>query len=63
MSIHYRKYGSKDTIKRDYIKQILMKVEFRFIFLLALGAVIDLHIKLRRADVVVEGHEEALVEV
>jgi hypothetical protein len=40
-----------------------MKVDFRFVFLMALGAVIDLHIELRRADVVVEGHEEALVEV
>jgi hypothetical protein len=40
-----------------------MKVDFRFIFLLALGAIIDLHIELRRADVVFEGHEEALMEV
>jgi hypothetical protein len=40
-----------------------MKVDFRFIFLLALGAIVDLNIELRRADVVVEGHEEALVEV
>jgi hypothetical protein len=40
-----------------------MKVHFSFILLLALGAVIDLHVELRRTDVVVESHEEALVEV
>jgi hypothetical protein len=40
-----------------------MKVHLRFILLLALGAVIDPHVKLRRADVEVESHEEALVEV
>jgi hypothetical protein len=58
------KHCSKDIIKRNYInKQILMKMDFSFIFLLALGAVVDLHIELRRADVEVEGHEEALVNV
>jgi hypothetical protein len=40
-----------------------MKVDFSFIFLLALGVIVDLHIELRRADVEVEGHEEALVDV
>jgi hypothetical protein len=40
-----------------------MEVDFGFIFLLALGAVIDLHVELRHADVEVEGHEEALVDV
>jgi hypothetical protein len=40
-----------------------MEVDFSFIFFLALGAVIDLHVELRRADVKVEGHEEALVDV
>jgi hypothetical protein len=40
-----------------------MEMDFSFIFLLALGAVVDLHVELRRADVEVEGHEEALVEV
>jgi hypothetical protein len=40
-----------------------MKVDFSFIFLLALGAIVDLHVELRRADVEVEGHEEALVDV
>jgi hypothetical protein len=44
-------------------KQILMEVDFSFILLLALGAIIDLHVELRRADVEVEGHEEALVDV
>jgi hypothetical protein len=36
---------------------------FSFVLLLALGAVIDPHIELRCANVEVEGHEEALVEV
>jgi hypothetical protein len=40
-----------------------MKVHLRFILLLALGAVIDPQVELRRADVEVESHEEALVEV
>jgi hypothetical protein len=40
-----------------------MEVNFRFILLLALGAIINLHVELRRADVEVEGHEEALVDV
>jgi hypothetical protein len=38
-------------------------VHFSFVLLLALGAIIDPHVELRRADVEVEGHEEALVEV
>jgi hypothetical protein len=40
-----------------------MEMNFNFILLLALGAVINLHVKLRRTDVEVEGHEEALVDV
>jgi hypothetical protein len=40
-----------------------MEVDFSFTLLLALGAVIDLHVELRRADVEVEGHKEALVDV
>jgi hypothetical protein len=40
-----------------------MKVDFSFILLLALGAVIDLHVELRRADMEVKGHEEALVDI
>jgi hypothetical protein len=38
-------------------------VDFSFILLLAKGAVVDLHVELRRADVEVEGHEEALMDV
>jgi hypothetical protein len=38
-------------------------MHFSFILLLALGAIIDPHVELRRADVEVESHEEALVEV
>jgi hypothetical protein len=64
MNIHYRGHGSKDIIKRHYIKsKILMEVGFSFIFLLAKGAVVDLHVELRRADVEVEGYEEALMDV
>jgi hypothetical protein len=40
-----------------------VKVNFSFVLLLALGAVIDPHVELRRADVEVESHEAALVEV
>jgi hypothetical protein len=40
-----------------------MEMNFSFILLLALGAVINLHVELRRTDVEVEGHEEALVDV
>jgi hypothetical protein len=45
--IHYREYGNKDIIKRYYIKsKILVEVDFNFIFLLAEGAVVDLHVEL-----------------
>jgi hypothetical protein len=40
-----------------------MKVHFSFELLLALGAVVDPHVKLRRTDVEVKSHEETLVEV
>jgi hypothetical protein len=40
-----------------------MEMDFSFILLLALGTVIDLHVELRCANVEVEGHEEALVDV
>jgi hypothetical protein len=38
-------------------------MHFGFILLLALGAVIDSHVELRRADVEVKSHEKALMEV
>jgi hypothetical protein len=38
-------------------------MHFSFILFLALGAIIDPHVKLRRADVKVESHKEALMEV
>jgi hypothetical protein len=40
-----------------------VKTHFSFIFSLALSAVIDLHVELRRPDVKVKSHKEALVEV
>jgi hypothetical protein len=40
-----------------------MDLDFSFIFLLALGAIVDLHVKLRRPNVKVESHEEALMNV
>jgi hypothetical protein len=40
-----------------------MKMHFGFILLLALGAVIDSHVKLRRANVEVKSHKKALMEV
>jgi hypothetical protein len=36
---------------------------FGFILLLALGAIIDFHVELRRPDVEVESHEKTLMEV
>jgi hypothetical protein len=38
-------------------------MHFSFILFLALGAIIDPHVELRRADVKVESHKEALMEV
>jgi hypothetical protein len=38
-------------------------MHFSFIFFLALGAVVDFHVELRRPDVEVESHEQALMEV
>jgi hypothetical protein len=38
-------------------------MHFSFILFLVLGAVIDPYVKLRRADVKVESHKEALMEV
>jgi hypothetical protein len=40
-----------------------MKIHFSFILLLALSTIVDLHVKLRRTNVVVEYHEETLMEV
>jgi hypothetical protein len=40
-----------------------VKVHFGFILLLALGAIIDSHVKLRRANVEVKSHEKALMDV
>jgi hypothetical protein len=36
---------------------------FSFILFLALGAVVDFYVELRRPDMEVESHEEALMEV
>jgi hypothetical protein len=38
-------------------------MHFSFILFLALGAIIDPHIELRRADVKVKSHKEAMMEV
>jgi hypothetical protein len=38
-------------------------MHFSFIFFLALGAVVDFHVELRRPDVEVESREEAMMEV
>jgi hypothetical protein len=40
-----------------------MKMYFGFILLLALGAVIDFHVKLRRPNMEVESHEKTLMEI
>jgi hypothetical protein len=49
------------TREGDYIERKLMKVHFDFILLLALGAVVDSHVELRRANMEVKGHEKALM--
>jgi hypothetical protein len=40
-----------------------MKMHFGFILLLALGAVVDSHVELRRTDVKVKSHEKTLMEI
>jgi hypothetical protein len=40
-----------------------MKLHFGFILLLALGAVVDSHVELRRANMEIKDHEEPLMEV
>jgi hypothetical protein len=40
-----------------------MKMDFGFVLLLALSTIVDLHIKLRCTDMVVEDHEETLVKI
>jgi hypothetical protein len=49
--------------KRRLHKKILVKVYFSLVLLLGLSTVIDLYVKLRRAHVKVEGHEEASLDV
>jgi hypothetical protein len=40
-----------------------MKMHFSFVLLLALSTIVNLHVKLRHADMVLEDHEETLMEV
>jgi hypothetical protein len=40
-----------------------MKVHSGFIFLLALGAVVDSHVELRHANMEVKSHKKALMEI
>jgi hypothetical protein len=63
----------KHKLKHDYLlqgnskrrlhKEILVEVHFSLILLLALSTVEDLHIKLWRANMKVEGHEETSLDV
>jgi hypothetical protein len=46
-----------------YIERKLIKMHFGFILLLALGAIIDFHVELRRPNVEVKSHEKTLMEV
>jgi hypothetical protein len=57
------KHDSKATRKRKLHKEILVEVHFRLVLLLALSTIEDLHVKLRRANMKVEGHEEASLDV
>jgi hypothetical protein len=40
-----------------------VKLCFGFILLLALGAVVDFHVELQCANMIIKGHEEPLMEV
>jgi hypothetical protein len=40
-----------------------MKVHFGFIFLLALRAIVDSHVKLRHANMEIKSHKKALTEI
>jgi hypothetical protein len=40
-----------------------MKIDFSFVLFLALSTIVDVHIKLRRTNMVVEDHEETLVKI
>jgi hypothetical protein len=50
-------------MEADYIERKLIKMYFGFILLLALGAIIDFHVKLRYPNVEVKSHEKTLIEV
>jgi hypothetical protein len=51
------------NLKRRLHKEILVEVYFSLILLLALSTVEDLHIKLRRTNMIVERHEETSLDV
>jgi hypothetical protein len=40
-----------------------VKLHFGFILLLALGAVVDFHVELQRANMEIKGHEEPLMKI
>jgi hypothetical protein len=40
-----------------------VKVYFSLVLLLALSTIEDIHVKLRRANMKIEGHEETLLDV
>jgi hypothetical protein len=44
----YEEYKEEQLEQKDHIS--LMKMDFSFKFFLALGAIIDLHVELRRPD-------------
>jgi hypothetical protein len=57
------KHASRKTKQKASSREHLLKVHFSLVLLVALSAVIDLHIKLRRTTVVVKEHEKPLMEV
>jgi hypothetical protein len=57
------KHTKRELEQKITSKELLLKVNFSLVLLLALSIVIDLHIKLRCTAVVVEDHEKPLVEV
>jgi hypothetical protein len=51
------------NLNRRLHKEILVEVYFSLVLLLALSTVEDLHVKLRRANMKVEGHKETSLDV
>jgi hypothetical protein len=61
--IQIRLFVTNKTTVGLHSRRNLVKLRFGFKLLLALGVVVDSHIELRRANIIIKGHEEPLMEV